>query len=120
MQNHTYMAPIGRNRGSAPKFRVFAQGRRRKRWFAEVVDVRVGKEDPAAGGHAGAAARGQHTRAQAHVQPERGVRQAPAQGADVRVREAPVPDRDAPAGHYLHRLHDRAAPDHAAVVRCGR
>lgn len=100
-------------------FCASAQGRRRR--HAEIaVDVRVGgEEDPAAGGHNGAASRGQYTRAQAHVQPERGVRQAAAQGADVRVRKAPVPDRDAPAGHHVHRLHVRAAPDRAAAVGRG-
>jgi len=83
----------------------------------------VVEENSSARGHAGATARGQHTRAQAHVQSERGVRQAAAQGAHVRVREAPVPDRDAPVGHHVHRFHDRTAAVHTAaatVVAAGR
>jgi len=63
--------------------------------FTKVVINGVVEENSAAGGHAGATARGQHTRAQAHVQPERGVRQASAQSAHVRVRKTAVPDRNA-------------------------
>lgn len=82
--------------------------RRRRRWqFAKVNGVV--EENPSARGNAGAAAGGQHTRAQAHVQPERGVRQAPAQGSHVRVRKTPVPDRNAQAGHHVHQLYDRTA-----------
>lgn len=92
-----------------------SQGQRQ--WREQFAKIGDGvEENPTAGGHAGATAGGQHTRAQAHVQPERGVRQAAAQGAHVRVRETPVPDRDAQAGHHVHRLHDRAAAVDAPVV----
>lgn len=100
-----------------------SQGRWRRQWFAKVCDGVV-EENPPAGSHAGATAGGQHTRAPAHVQLERGVRQAAAQGAHVRVRETPVPDRDPPAGHHVHQLHDRTAAVHAVSGRwrwrCGR
>jgi len=77
--------------------------------FTKVVINGVVEENSTAGGHAGSTARGQHTRAQAHVQPERGVRQASAQSAHFRVRKTAVPDRNAQAGHHVHRVHDRAA-----------
>ena len=83
-----------------------------------VVVVVVFVEETQTGGDDGAAARGQHPRAPANVQPERSVRQAAPQSADVRLREAAVSHRNAAAGHHVHRLHGRGHEDGEAVEEC--